>query len=121
MQHLSSYYNTTVHRFELPGSGVSRDYLLEINPNWANTRIDDVDDKINARWLEMSLYFDIATLGYDDHTEREDTKGVVMCKDGHHVRRATYSPSQIPHLKMLRRKFPQPLRLCWRRRTAFQH
>lgn len=86
MQHLSSYYNMTVHRFELPGSGVARDYLLEINPNWTNTSFDDVDNKIDARWLDMSsgLYIDITTLRYDDHAEREEgVKAVVICKDGH--------------------------------------
>ncbi|KAL1582011.1 hypothetical protein WHR41_09314 [Cladosporium halotolerans] len=85
MQHLSSYYNMTVHHFEIPGSGGARDYLLEINPNWANTRTDDVDNKIDARWLDMSsgLYVDITTLRYHQDAEREGTKGMVVCKDGH--------------------------------------
>ena len=33
MQHLADYYNMSVHHFNLPGSKICHDYLLEINPN----------------------------------------------------------------------------------------
>lgn len=89
MQHLADYYNMTVHRYSSPGSNVGRDYLLEINPNWANPSSTDVDNKIDGRWLDMEtgLYVDITTLRHDERDE-----GLVMCKDGHRYRHRDIFP-----------------------------
>lgn len=85
MQHLADYYNMTVHRVHLPGLKEDRDYLLEINPNWVDSSIDDVNNKIDARWLDMTtgLYVDITTLRWDEEAESRGIRGAVMCKDRH--------------------------------------
>ncbi|KAM0703970.1 hypothetical protein Q7P35_008976 [Cladosporium inversicolor] len=85
MQHLAEFYNMTVHRFNLPNEGHTRDYLLEINPNWANPSTTDSNNKIDARWLDMTtgLYVDITTLRRDLQAEASGTKGALMCKDKH--------------------------------------
>ena len=85
MQHLAEFYNMTVYRFEFPNEGDTREYLLEINPNWVNPSTADSDNKIDGRWLDMStgLYVDITTLRRDLQAEASGTKGVLVCKDKH--------------------------------------
>lgn len=85
MQHLANFYNMTVYRFTLPYTGESRDYLLEINPNWANPSNSDSNNKIDARWLDMTsgLYVDITTVHRDTQAESSGIEGALMCKDKH--------------------------------------
>lgn len=85
MQHLADFYNMTVHSFSLPYTQESRDYLLEVNPNWANPSTADSKNKIDARWLDMTsgLYVDITTLRRDTQAEARGVKGALMCKDKH--------------------------------------
>jgi hypothetical protein len=85
MQNLADYYNMSVHHFRLPGSSEGRDYLLEINPNWANPSAIDVNNKIDGRWVDMmsGLYVDMTTLRWSEQGEARGRKGAMMCKDGH--------------------------------------
>jgi hypothetical protein len=94
MQHLVDYYNMTVHHFSVPRSNEGRDYLLEINPNWANPSTDDVNNKIDGRWLDMAsgLYVDITTLRRDEQDEAKGIEGAVMCKDGHRYKHKDIFP-----------------------------
>ncbi|TLD11752.1 putative mannosylphosphorylation protein [Venturia nashicola] len=94
MQHLADYYNMTVHRYSPPGSNLRRDYLLEINPKWADPSTSDVDSKIDGRWLDMEtgLFIDIATLRYGEQDGSGGGEGVVMCKDGHRYRHRDIFP-----------------------------
>ncbi|KAI7721022.1 hypothetical protein KC353_g1706 [Hortaea werneckii] len=86
MQHLADYYNMTVYHSELPGLHDSRDYMLEINPHWVNASTGDVENKIDARWLDMTtgLYVDITVLRWDKEAQSRGIQGAVMCKDKHH-------------------------------------
>lgn len=94
MQHLADHYNMTVHHFSLPGCSDGRDYLLEINPNWANPSTTDVNNKIDGRWLDMAsgLYVDITTLRRDEQAEAKGTEGALMCKDGHRYKHKDIFP-----------------------------
>ncbi|KAM0714532.1 hypothetical protein Q7P37_009828 [Cladosporium fusiforme] len=85
MQHLADYYNMTIHHFQLPGLHDSRDYMLEVNPHWVNASTDDVENKIDARWLDMTtgLYVDITVLRWDREGQLRGKQGAVMCKDKH--------------------------------------
>ena len=85
MQHLADYYNMSVHHFNLPGSKMGHDYLLEINPNWADPSSSDVNNKIDGRWVDMEsgLYVDMTTLRWDRQSEARGREGAMMCKDGH--------------------------------------
>jgi hypothetical protein len=96
MQHLADYYNMSVHHFRLPGSSKSREYLLEINPNWANPSITDVNNKIDGRWVDMmsGLYVDMTTLRWDEQGEMEGRESAMMCKDGHRYEHKDIFPLQ---------------------------
>lgn len=85
MQHLADYYNMSVHHFNFPGSNMGHDYLLEINPNWANPSSTDVDNKIDGRWVDMTsgLYVDMTTLRWAKRAEARGRESSMMCKDGH--------------------------------------
>jgi hypothetical protein len=96
MTFLSSYYNMTIHHFEIPhipskfengtekprGPPIVRSYMLEINPNWVNGSRADRLNVIDARWVDMqSGYFiDITTVRPSD---THPVKGMLGCKDGH--------------------------------------
>lgn len=85
MQYLSKHYNMTTHRVELPSIGESREFLLEVNPNWTNSSVIDTENKIDARWLDTTtgLYVDITALRRDEKAGVEGVQGTFMCKDGH--------------------------------------
>lgn len=85
MQHLADHYDMTVHRFGLSGLNEGREYLLDINPNWANPSIADLNNKIDARWVDMTsgLYIDITTIRWDKQAEARGVHSAVMCKDKH--------------------------------------
>jgi hypothetical protein len=85
MQHLADYYNMSVHHYNLPGSSMGHDYLLEINPNWADPSSTDVDNKIDGRWVDMmsGLYVDMTTLRWAKQAEAGGRESAMMCKDGH--------------------------------------
>lgn len=94
MQHLADHYNMTFYHFSLPGSSSSRDYLLEINPNWADPSTTDVNNKIDGRWLDIAsgLYVDITTLRRDEQAVARGAEGALMCKDGHRYKHKDIFP-----------------------------
>jgi hypothetical protein len=94
MQHLADYYNMSVHHFSFPGSDHGRDYLLEINPNWANPSTTDVDNKIDGRWVDMAsgLYIDITTLRWDEQAVEGEQEDAMICKDGHRYKHKDIFP-----------------------------
>ena len=79
IHHLASYYNMTAHKFTLPTTGRTREYLLEINPHY----LDDIDDKpnvIDARWIDTDtgMYIDVTTLAPESH---RSSSGNRWCDD----------------------------------------
>lgn len=94
MQHLSDHYNMTIHHFDSSQSEFGRDYLLEVNPNWTNSSTADVENKIDARWIDIStgLYVDITTLHRDQQGEASGVNGVLMCKDKHRYKHSDIFP-----------------------------
>lgn len=90
IQFLASYYNMTVHHFNIPGPPGSeeqagRNYLLEVNPHWKDGSTDDYLNVIDARWIDMStgLFIDITALRRNKHAESNGLEGHMMCKDKH--------------------------------------
>lgn len=79
---LASYHNMTMHRFRLPGQKRTRTYLLEINPHYHESDVDE-ENRIDARWIdtEMGLFIDITTLRRDRSADEDDA---MMIKDKHH-------------------------------------
>lgn len=86
MHYLANYYNMTVHHFKIPGVTEGRDYMLEINPNYANGSTLDWLNVIDARWIdtETGLFIDITTLRRNETAEAQGKQGYMMCKDKHH-------------------------------------
>ena len=48
INHLAMCYNMTVYRYKLPGLDNGRDYLLEINPHYAD-KISDSGNTVDAQ------------------------------------------------------------------------
>jgi len=86
MHHLADFYNMTVHHYKLPGVSEGRDYLLEINPHYTNSSINDTLNVIDARWIDTDtgLFIDITTLRRNETAEAMGKQGAMMCKDKHH-------------------------------------
>jgi len=106
--HLAAYYNMTVHHFPLPEFDAGRDYLLEINPHYANSSVDGVN-KIDARWIDTDtgLFIDITTLRRNTTAAALGLPDAMMVKDKHHyfyddifpLRASTFEdhPCKIPY------------------------
>ena len=83
---LANYYNMTEHHYDLPGVVGSRNYLLEVNPNYVVRSPADRENVIDARWIDTGtgLFIDITALRQDDANRNiNNVKGAMMCKDGH--------------------------------------
>jgi hypothetical protein len=108
---LAAYYNMTVYTFndddtatgEIATQPVTeeRKYLLEINPHYKNSSIDDKLNVIDARWIDTTtgLYIDItalhvnrtqATRNITQASSLPSQTGLLYCKDNHH-----YNTTQI--------------------------
>jgi len=85
IHHLADYYNMTIHHYHLPGMDQARDYLLEINPHYANSSSREKPNVIDARWIdtETGLYIDITTLRRNTTAEALGQDGAMMVKDTH--------------------------------------
>jgi hypothetical protein len=92
MYFLAAYYNMTVFHYKTHRLPDGRDYLLEVNPNYANREQTDSLNVIDARWIDThtGLFIDITTARYN--LTHPAGKGVLSCKDGHEYR-VYYSPS----------------------------
>ncbi|EOD50336.1 putative mannosylphosphorylation protein [Neofusicoccum parvum UCRNP2] len=88
MHYLASYYNMTVHHFNIPGTDLSRDYMIEVNPHYVNGSTDDWLNVIDARWIdtETGLFIDITTVRHDKEKEENGNPGWMYCKDKHHFK-----------------------------------
>lgn len=75
----------TEYHFELPEIEDSRTYLLEINPRYIVSSIDDWLNVIDARWIDTTsgLFIDITAVRKDIAGDLTGNPGVLMCKDGH--------------------------------------
>lgn len=85
IHHMAAYYNMTVHHHRIADSGVSRDYLLEVNPHYTSSDWD-TDNKIDARWIDTDsgLFIDITTLRRNTTAEKLGIHGAMSVKDKHH-------------------------------------
>ncbi|CAD6442021.1 39e414d3-544d-4c24-904b-f08003513824 [Sclerotinia trifoliorum] len=86
MHFLASYYNMTVFHYKTPRIPEGRDYMLEVNPHYANREQSDKLNVIDARWVDTTsgLFIDITTARYNyTHPAGE---GMLSCKDGHEYR-----------------------------------
>jgi hypothetical protein len=84
--YLAAYYNMTTFWFKTPGYKQGKNYLLDINPNYKNREQTDIENRIDARWIdtETGLFIDITAARYNiTHPQGE---GMMSCKDGHEFR-----------------------------------
>lgn len=115
MNRLAAYHNMTIHEFTVPyaakrfrdsreelkvdrsDSGISRAYLLEVNPNYINSSTADRLNRIDARWIdtETGLFIDITTLRPDIEAATNGKVGRMICKDGHRYLQQDIFPLRI--------------------------
>ena len=86
MRFLATYYNMTMHHYQLPDIPEGRDYMLEVNPAYVNGDPKDWLNMIDARWIdtETGLFIDITTLRVNETARALGIQGALMCKDKHH-------------------------------------
>lgn len=79
MKFLADYYNMTIFRYTTPRIPKGREYMLEINPNYAKG-MGDWLNVIDGRWIDMEsgLFIDITTA-----RKNTELEGWLYCKDGH--------------------------------------
>ena len=93
LRHLARHFNDTHYDYtadvgDLPsgGMGVSlsakRTYLLDINPAFPSRTLDNGDNVIDARWIDISngLYIDLTAVS---ETMPSEEPGVWSCKNSH--------------------------------------
>lgn len=105
--HLTDHYNMSIHEPKiatLDGLFPSQKYLLEVNPNWLDANPADINNKIDARWLDMEngLYVDITVL-------RNDVNGfqdTMVCKDRHRYLRQDIFPLRESMFEGMKAKVP---------------
>lgn len=76
MRLLAGYQNIIQRSLMHPGLGIKHQYLLDINPHWTNADTADVDNKIDARFIDTSvgLYMDITVLHLDEQASSRGNK-----------------------------------------------
>lgn len=86
MYFLAAYYNMTKYYYQYSNMPEGRTYLLEVNPHFTHREQDDVQNFIDARWIDTvtGLYIDITAARYAlNHREGE---GILYDKHGHEYR-----------------------------------
>ena len=139
MQFLASYYNLSVWHYHLPHIPEGRDYILEMNPDFAINGPNDKWNMIDGRWIdtETGLFIDITTLRPNKTARAEGVEGALMCKDRHHYlvryamhdrigwrdinsnlfRRKRYFPCEKVCLKTLPSRYRSTTNGCWKKNT----
>jgi hypothetical protein len=86
LKYIASGYNLSVFRYTLPEVPNGRDYMIEINPGFAEEGPDDKLNMIDARWIDMEtgLFIDITSVRPDEAMRQKGLEGALKCKDNHH-------------------------------------
>ncbi|KAI5299784.1 hypothetical protein KEM55_001770 [Ascosphaera atra] len=104
---LAEHYNMTTHEFRLD-DGSTRKFLLEINPNFVHRTKKDIQNVIDARWIDMSsgLFIDITSVRKDYEARAKGQKGALMCKDYHRYKEEDLFPLRDSYFEGLPVKIP---------------
>ncbi|KAI9888515.1 MAG: hypothetical protein M1814_006849 [Vezdaea aestivalis] len=91
---MANYYNMTMHSFLPPderNKSLTRDYMLEVNPNYIDRSREDSLNVIDARWVDVDsgLFIDITALT-PNLTAPES--GTLSCKDKHDYKEVDIFP-----------------------------
>lgn len=86
MEFLAKYYNMTVYFYEYEAIPEGRFFLLDINPNFRYRELDDWQNVIDARWVDMEtgLYVDITAARYSENVAEHGA--MMFDKSGHWFR-----------------------------------
>ncbi|KAI4087001.1 MAG: hypothetical protein LQ344_007097 [Seirophora lacunosa] len=89
MAFLASYYNMTIHTVRTTHAPQGKNYMLEINPQYANPSPTDELNTIDARWIDTltGVFIDVTAV----HPKRT-RPGLMYCKDNHIYREADVFP-----------------------------
>jgi len=82
---LASHHNMTEHRYSVSERGAPRTYLLDINPHYSIVSNQDVANKIDGRWIDMTngKFIDITAVHPDESGTADGKPIFLFCKDGH--------------------------------------
>ncbi|KAI5288552.1 hypothetical protein KEM54_005122 [Ascosphaera aggregata] len=104
---LAEHYNMTEHEYQLQ-DGTKRKFLLEINPNFVFRTKADIDNVIDARWIDMTsgLFIDITSVRKDYEARANGEQGALMCKDYHRYKEEDLFPLRDSFFEGLPVKIP---------------
>lgn len=82
---LATEHNMTEFEHQIPQMGTSRKYLLDINPHYKLHTLQDVANKIDGRWIDLTngKFIDITALHAEDDGRVGSKNNLLFCKDGH--------------------------------------
>lgn len=91
LERMAKDLNRTTHHYTSLEHGVSRDYLLDINPAAVERERGDGYNIIDARWIDVrnGLYVDITGLS---ETHADVQPGILSCKNYHRYRTTDLFP-----------------------------
>jgi hypothetical protein len=86
MYFLAAYYNMTTYYYRYKNIPNGRTFLLEINPHFEHRGQDDMQNYIDARWIdtESGLFIDITAARY--YLNHPQGEGVLYDKHKHEYR-----------------------------------
>lgn len=96
MAFLASYYNMTIHTVRTTHAPQGKNYMLEINPQYANPSPTDELNTIDARWIDTltGVFIDVTAV----HPKRT-RPGLMYCKDNHIYRVGLIHDSDVIRAK----------------------
>lgn len=85
---LAKSYNMTQYHHSFSDGTKIRNYLLDVNPHHRIVSIQDVSNKIDARWIDMEdgKFIDITAVHHNPVGGSSNHGDVLFCKDGHHYK-----------------------------------
>ncbi|KAA6409664.1 MAG: hypothetical protein FRX48_06276 [Lasallia pustulata] len=91
LEYMARNLNRTTHRYTSQEHGVSRHYLLDVNPAAVERERGDGYNIIDARWIDVrnGLYIDITGLS---ETHPDLQPGTLSCKNYHRYRTTELFP-----------------------------
>jgi LicD family len=98
---LAQSHNMTEYHYPMSPGEASRTYLLDINPHYSIVSDQDVANKIDGRWIDMTSgkFIDITAVHHEKVGRGKGKSSILFCKDGHRYK--VISPPNGYNLQLL--------------------
>ena len=98
---LHNFYQLYVFHYKTPHTPNGRDYMLEINPDYARKTKWDKLNSIDARWIDMKtgVFIDITALRPNETARALGEYEALECKDNHKYNESDIFPLRDSHFE----------------------